>query len=121
MSESYLNMPIYESKLGKFNLRLFMKKVVFILFLMSQSVFALSATYHGEKYALCTSEQYLDDWTGFINDKDKSSITSYFGSKCIMLKNSVSVSSIDTHMLSGTVSFFYKGHKFWGYMEGIER
>jgi len=98
-----------------------MKKVIFTLLFLSQSIFALSATYHGDKYALCTTKEYLDDWTGFINDGDKLSINSYFGSKCIMLKNSVNVSSIDTHIFSGTVSFFYKGHKFWGYIEGIKQ
>jgi len=98
-----------------------MKKVIFILLFISQSVFALSATYHAEKYALCTSKQYLDNWTTFINDRDQASINSYFGTKCIMLKNSVHVSSIDTHIFSGTVSFFYKGNKLWGYMEGIEQ
>jgi len=98
-----------------------MKKVILILLFVSQSVFGLSATYHAETYVLCSSKQYLDDWASFLNDGDKASINSYYGSKCIMLKNSVHVSSIDTHIFSGTVSFFYKGHKFWGYMSGIEQ
>ena len=98
-----------------------MKKVIFILLFLTQSIFALSATYHGEKYALCTSKQYLDDWSTFIKDGDQSSINSYFGNKCIMFKNSIHVSSIDTHIFSGTVSFFYNGHKLWGYIEGIEQ
>ena len=98
-----------------------MKKVILILFLVSQSVFALNGVYHAEKYVLCTTKEYLDDWANFINDGDRASMNSYYGTKCIMLKNSVNVSSIDTHIFSGTVSFFYKGHKFWGYMEGIKQ
>ena len=98
-----------------------MKKIIFILFFASQSVFALNAIYHAENYALCTSKQYLDDWAGFINDGDRASMNSYYGTKCIMLKNSINVSSVDTHIFRGTVSFFYKGHRFWGYMEGIEQ
>jgi len=98
-----------------------MKKIIIALLIVSQSVFALSANYKGDKYALCMSEQYLSDWTGFIVDKDKASIKAYFGSKCIMLKHSVRVSAVDSHLFSGTVSFVYKGQKLWGYLEGIEK
>ena len=98
-----------------------MKKIILTLLILSQSVFALNATYHGETYALCTSEQYFDNWSTFINDGDRSSMEAYFGTKCIMLKNSIQVSSVDAHIFSGKVSFFYKGQKFWGYMEGIEQ
>ena len=98
-----------------------MKKVIISLLILSQVLFALNATYHGEKYILCSSERYLDDWVGFVNDGDKASMRSYFGNQCIMLKNPIQVSSVDSHIFKGTVSFFYKGYKFWGHLEGIER
>ena len=98
-----------------------MKKIILALLLISQVAFALNATYKGNKYALCMSEQYLDDWTGFIHDKDTESMKAYFGSKCIMLKRPVKVSGVDSHVFSGTASFIYKGQRLWGYYEGIER
>jgi len=96
-----------------------MKKIIFSLILLSSIAFAQSAMYKGG-YPICMSEQHLDDWTSFSVDGDKESMLAYYGSKCIKSVDAVRVSAIDTHMMSGKVSFVYRGTRLWGYYEGIE-
>lgn len=96
-----------------------MKKVFLGLVLLTSIVFAQSGMYKGS-YPICMSEQYLDDWTSFSVDGDKESMLAYYGTKCIMSTDAVRVSAINTHMLSGKVSFIYKGTRLWGYYEGIK-
>ena len=96
-----------------------MKKVFLGLILSTSIVLAKSGMYKGN-YPICMSEQYLDDWTSFSVDGDKESMLSYYGSKCIKSTTAVRVSAIDTHIMSGKVSFIYRGTRLWGYYEGTQ-
>lgn len=94
-----------------------MKKIFFALLIISQILYAYSGTYKSTQYPMCSSKQYLEDWTQFSVDKDTASQRAYYGKKCFILSVNIKVSSINTSW--GKVSFFYKGQKFWGYREGI--
>lgn len=94
-----------------------MKKKVLLFLMAAQVAFAVNGTYESTKYVFCDSKKSLDQWTQFDVDNDKASQRAYFGSKCFLLKEDISVSGIKTDW--GKVSFFYGGYELWGYREGI--
>lgn len=84
----------------------------------SQIAFAVNGTYESTRYVFCDNKKSLNEWTQFDVDNDKTSQRAYFGTKCFLLKEDISVSGINTEW--GKVSFSYDGHKLWGYREGIK-
>ena len=95
-----------------------MKKKVVVFLMVSQVLFAGNKIYESTKYVFCDSKQSLKEWTQFDIDSDEASQRAYFGSKCFLLKENISVSGVKTDWEE--VSFYYAGHKLWGYGEGIK-
>jgi len=100
-----------------------MKKLIFILIfgLITNQVYALSATIRGEA-AACLKKEWVKDMVSFANARDMDSFQAYFDTaKCTVLKKGLRV-TVTEHpgMFGGITGFVVKGVKFWTVREELE-
>lgn len=91
------------------------------ILLLSTQAYAMPGITNGG-HAACLSRTWYEDMVKFVAANDQDSFAAYIDSKkCVVAKEGLRVTVIDgPGMFGGSVSFVFKGVKFWGARESLK-